>query len=156
VWYFTPSLSLLARITKVHRWLYLATGGRLGATLPQLEEWNRGLRLRALKVLLLTTTGRKTATPRTVPLPCFVYEGRTFLLASLTGLDHNPAWYFNLVEQPLVEVQLRSHRRAHRAVVLRGPERERIWKMIADDWPRYGIYQSRTEREIPVIELVTA
>jgi len=156
VTYFTPSPRVLAWITKVHRGLYLATGGRLGATLLQLEETGRGRRLRALTVLLLTTTGRKTATHRTVPLPCYVYEGRTFVVASFTGLDHHPAWYLNLALQPQVEVQLRSHRRRHRAVTIGGAERERIWKMLTDDWPRYALYQSRTKREIPLVELVSA
>ena len=154
--YFTPSPRALAWITKVHRGLYRATGGRLGAKLLQFEETGRGRRLRALTVLLLTTTGRKTATPRTVPLPCYVYEGRIFVVASFTGLDHHPAWYLNLALQPQVEVQMRSQRQRHRAITVGGAERERIWKMLTDEWPRYALYQSRTKREIPLVELVSA
>ena len=154
--YYTPSPRTLTFITKVHRALYRATLGMVGSSLPQLEERQGGLRLCVLTVLLLTTRGRKSGAPRTVPLPCFAYEGRTFLVASFTGLDSHPAWYRNLAEHAEVEVQLRSRRRRCRAVTLVGSERELIWKQITDDWPRYRLYQERTLREIPVVELVAA
>ena len=152
--YYTPSPRTLTLITKVHRGLYRATLGVIGSSLPQIEQRQGGLRLCILTVLLLTTTGRKTGTRRTVPLPCFVYEGRTFLVASFTGLDRHPAWYRNLAEHAEVEVQLRSRRRRCRAVTLVGSERALIWQKITDDWPRYRLYQERTHREIPVVELV--
>ena len=152
--YYTPSPRTLTFITKVHRALYRATLGMVGSSLLQLEERRGGLRLCVLTVLLLTTRGRTSGAPRTVPLPCFVYEGRTFLVASFTGLDRHPAWYRNLAEHAEVEVQLRSRRRRCRAVTLVGSERARIWKQITDDWPRYRHYQERTHREIPVVELV--
>ena len=152
--YFTPSGRVLAWITAVHRWLYRATAGVLGSRLPQLEQTSRGIELRALTVLLLTTKGRKSATSRTVPLPCFVNEGRTFLVASNAGTDRHPAWYLNLLQEPEVEVQLRSQRRRYRAVAVTGAERERWWGALADDWPRYRLYQAGTTREIPLVELV--
>jgi len=154
--YYTPSPRALTFITKVHRGLYRATLGMVGSSLPQLEERQGVLRLCILTVLLLTSTGRKSGAPRTVPLPCFVYEGRTFLVASFTGLDRHPAWYRNLTEHAEVEVRLRSRRRRCRAVTLVGSERALIWKKITDDWPRYRLYQERTRREIPVVELVAA
>jgi deazaflavin-dependent oxidoreductase (nitroreductase family) len=154
VWYFTPSLRTLTWITKVHRGLYRTTRGMLGSSLLQLEETHHGVRLRWLRVLLLTSKGRKTAAPRTVPLPYFVYEGRTFIIASLAGRERHPAWYLNLRERPEVDVQVGSRRYRCRAVTLSGEERERIWTMIVADWARYRIYQDSTRREIPVVELV--
>jgi F420H(2)-dependent quinone reductase len=152
--YYTPSERTLSWITKVHRGLYRATSGLVGSSLLQLEETRSGLRLRVLTVLLLTTTGRKSGAPRTVPLPCFIYEGRTFLVGSFTGLDRHPAWYRNLAEHPEVEVQLRSQRRRCRAVTLVGSERALFWQKLTDDWPRYRLYQERTRREIPLVEIV--
>jgi deazaflavin-dependent oxidoreductase (nitroreductase family) len=154
VWYFTPSPRALALITAVHRGLYRATGGILGATLPQLEGGDRGPRLRKLDVLLLTTTGRKSAVRRTIPLPFFVYVGRAFLVASIAGRDQHPAWYLNLVARPEVEVQWRMRRRRCRAVTLQGSERAHFWTTISDDWPRYREYQQATRREIPIVELI--
>jgi deazaflavin-dependent oxidoreductase (nitroreductase family) len=154
VWYYTPSPRALSWITKVHRSLYRATGGILGSRLLQLEESRRGVAVRVMNVLLLTTQGRKTGAPRTVPLPCFVYEGRTFLVGSFTGLDRHPAWYANLAEHPEVEVQRGARRQRARAVTLSGSERTRVWAMIVEDWPRYRMYQRATQREIPVVELI--
>jgi deazaflavin-dependent oxidoreductase (nitroreductase family) len=154
VWYYTPSPRALTWITKIHRALYRATGGIVGSRLPQLEESRRGIALRLMNVLLLTTQGRKSGTPRTVPLPCFICEGRTFLVGSFAGLDRNPAWYANVVERPEVEVQRGARRQRARAVTLSGNERARIWAMIVEDWPRYRMYQSGTQREIPVVELI--
>jgi deazaflavin-dependent oxidoreductase (nitroreductase family) len=154
VFYYTPSAGALRLITQVHRALYRATLGLVGASLLQLEETRGRLGLRVLTVLLLTTTGRKSGAARTVPLPCFLYEGRTFLVASFAGLDRHPAWYCNLAENPEVEVQLRSRRRRCRAVTLAGTERARFWQKIIEDWPRYRLYQERTRREIPVVELL--
>lgn len=156
VWYFTPSPRALAFITKVHRSLYRATGGIIGSILPQFEDGDDGVRLRKLTVLLLTTTGRKSAARRTAPLPCFVYEGRTFVVASFAGSDEQPAWYLNLVARPEVEVQLGLRKSRCRAVTLEGTERARIWEKLAADWPRYRAYQNGTRREIPVIELIPA
>jgi deazaflavin-dependent oxidoreductase (nitroreductase family) len=156
VWYFTPSRRTLTWITTIHRKIYTATHGVLGSSLPQLEDEERGLALRWLHVLLLTTKGRKTGTPRIVPLPYFVYDGRTFIVASFTGLDQNPAWYANLAEQPEVGVQIGSRRRRCRAVTLGGNERERIWALLSRDWARYRVYQSGTRRAIPVVELIPA
>jgi deazaflavin-dependent oxidoreductase (nitroreductase family) len=147
---------MLAWITSVHRGLYRATAGLVGSSLPQLEETPRGKRLRVLTVVLLTTTGRKSGMPRTAPLPCFVYDGRTFVVASFAGSAEHPAWYLNIAHHPMVGVQLRSRRRRCRAVTLGGPERERFWKKITDDWPRYRLYEAGTRREIPLVELVPA
>jgi deazaflavin-dependent oxidoreductase (nitroreductase family) len=156
VWYFTPSRRALTWITTIHRRIYLATRGMFGSTLPQLEDGRRGYALRWLNVLLLTTRGRKTRALRTVPLPYFVYDGRTFVVASFTGLDQNPAWYTNLTEEPEVGVQIGSRRQRCRAVTLGGKERERIWALLSRDWVRYRAYQRATRREIPVVELIPA
>ena len=156
MWYYTPSPRALSWITKVHRGLYRATAGIVGSRLVQLEDSRRGVALRLMNVLLLTTKGRKSGASRTVPLPCFVYEGRTFLVGSFAGLDRHPAWFANLLEQPEVEVQRGSRRNRARAVTLTGSERARIWAMLVEEWPRYRKYQSGTQREIPVVELIAA
>ena len=145
---------MLVWITKIHTALYRMTNGVLGATLPQLEDRGHGTQFQSLSVILLTTVGRKSGVPRTAPLPCFVYEGRTFLVGSFAGSEKQPAWYWNLLERPEVEVQLKSKRRRCRAVTLHGDERERLWKIITDDWQRYRLYQAKTKREIPLVELI--
>jgi deazaflavin-dependent oxidoreductase (nitroreductase family) len=40
-----------------------------------------------------------------------------------------------------------------RAEVAQGAERERLWKLMNEVWPAYDEYQTRTDREIPVVVL---
>jgi deazaflavin-dependent oxidoreductase (nitroreductase family) len=76
-------------------------------------------------------------------------------VASFAGGDRHPAWFLNLRENADVRVRRGMRRRAARAAPLAGEERARYWERLAGDWPRYGLYQTETAREIPVVELVT-
>jgi deazaflavin-dependent oxidoreductase (nitroreductase family) len=152
--YFTPSGRTLAWITKTHLRLYEWSGGRIGGALPQLSEGRSGSPLRLMRVLLLTTRGRKTGLPRTVPLPYFRLEGREVVVASFAGGEKNPAWYVNLCATPEVSVRMGRERFTARAVALSGETRERCWRLLVESWPRYATYQAKTDREIPLVELV--
>lgn len=121
---------------------YRATGGAEG------YEWLRGT-----KILLLTTRGRRTGQPRTVPL---IYEphGDAYLVvASKGGADEPPAWYVNLQADPLVTVQVRDEVFQARARDATPEEKPEMWRKMASAWPDYDEYQKRTDREIPVVVL---
>jgi deazaflavin-dependent oxidoreductase (nitroreductase family) len=121
---------------------YRETGGEVG------HIWRCGS-----KTLLLTTTGRKTGKPRTTPL---IYEraGDDFVIvASEGGAPEHPGWYQNLAKEPTVEVQVKNDVFACKARTATGEERERLWKLAAQQWPDYDAYQKRTDREIPVVVL---
>lgn len=152
--YLTPTGRALAWITRIHRALYTMTFGLVGHTVFQRAERGAGWVLRPMKVLLLTTTGRTTGLARTVPLPYFEYDGRTFIVASFAGGDRHPAWFLNLRANPDVRVRRGTRKLAARAAPLEGEERARYWDRLAGDWPRYGVYQAQTAREIPLVELV--
>jgi F420H(2)-dependent quinone reductase len=152
--YLTPKGKTLAWITRIHRRLYTLTGGILGATLLQRAEEGDRYPLRTMQVLLLTTIGRSSGEPRTVPLPYFTYDGRTFVVASFAGGDKHPLWFLNLRARPEVTVQIGRHRDPARAVELTGAERDGIWGRLTADWPRYRLYQAGTARTIPLVELV--
>jgi deazaflavin-dependent oxidoreductase (nitroreductase family) len=125
----------------LHRLLYRLSGGRVGGRL-----WN-------LPVVLLTTTGRKTGKPRTVPL-CSLRDGDdVVVIASYGGLDQPPAWWLNLEADPQAEVQ---DGRTLRRVVARTAspdERARLWAEVTARAPGYLEYERRTTREIPVVIL---
>jgi len=151
----TPRGQALAWITRVHRSLYAMSFGLVGHTVFQRAEKGAGLFLRPMRVLLLTTTGRVTGLPRTVPLPYFEYDGRTFIVGSFAGGDRHPAWFLNLRDRPEVRVQRATKKSTARAAALAGEDRTRYWNRLADDWPRYRLYQAGTSREIPLVEIVT-
>jgi F420H(2)-dependent quinone reductase len=152
--YLTPKGKTLAWITRIHRRLYTLTGGLLGATLVQRGEIGDRFPLRTMRVMLLTTIGRSSGEPRTVPLPYFSYDGRTFVIASFAGGEKHPLWFLNLRAHPAVTVQIGRHRAPAHAVELAGAERAAIWDRLTVDWPRYHLYQSGTSRTIPLVELI--
>jgi deazaflavin-dependent oxidoreductase (nitroreductase family) len=136
--YQQPDLSLLG---PEHTQRYRETGGEVGYL------WN------GVPTLLLTTTGRKTGQSRTTPL-IFGRDGEDYLVvASQGGAPRHPAWYLNLVDTPQAEIQVRSE---HLAVLGRAAsehDKPRLWKIMATLWPNYDVYQTRTERNIPVVVL---
>jgi len=121
---------------------YRETGGEVG------HIWRNGS-----KILLLTTRGRTTGEPRTVPL---IYENAGddyVIVASKGGAPRHPGWYRNLAKSPDVELQVLDEVFPARARTATGEERERLWRLAAAQWPAYDDYADRTDREIPVVVL---
>jgi deazaflavin-dependent oxidoreductase (nitroreductase family) len=124
-------------------WLYKSSGGRRGST------------LNGRKLILLTTKGRKSGEPRTVPVVPFTEGDDMYVMASLAGAPQHPAWFHNLSADPDVTVQLGADQwRARAEVVPEGPERDRLWTAITTELPAFAGYQKKTTRVIPVVKLV--
>lgn len=111
---------------------------------------------RGVPTLLLTTTGRRSGEPRTLPLIYGRHGDAYVLVASKGGNAANPLWYENLVAQPRVRVQVAADRFEAVARTAAGEERATLWKLMTGLWPDYDTYQARTEREIPVVVLERA
>jgi F420H(2)-dependent quinone reductase len=132
---------LLVVMTVLHRSLYRLTGGRVGS------------KIQGVPVMLLTTTGRKTGTQRTVPLSYFEDDDAYVVIGSKGGAPEHPAWYLNLEAHPEVEVQIGNERRRMRARRANAEEAERLWPTILERAPTYGKYRAKTRREIPLVLL---
>jgi len=104
-------------------------------------------------VLLLTTTGRKTGTQSTTPLIYGLDGDNPVIVASKGGAPEHPGWYRNLTKTPEVEVQIKGDRFRARARDAEGEERVRLWSLMNEIWPHYAEYQTKTERQIPVVVL---
>jgi deazaflavin-dependent oxidoreductase (nitroreductase family) len=106
-----------------------------------------------MSILLLTTTGRRSGSLRTVPLT-FVRDGASLVVVgSYGGMDRSPGWWLNLQQNPEASVQIGS---LHQQVIARKAsplERTRLFAEICSRFPVYGRYQGRTAREIPVVIL---
>ncbi len=130
--------------TSAHGWLYRRTNGRaLG-------------RIRKAPILLLTTRGRRSGEPRSVPLLYLEDGDDLVVIASAGGQATDPAWYLNLMADPSAEVQVGSAHRPVRARVATGDERTRLWDAVNELYASYDSYQQRTSREIPVVVLEPA
>jgi len=103
--------------------------------------------------LLLTTTGRKSKRPQTLPLIYGKTPDGYVIVASKGGAPTHPAWFLNLHDEPEVDVQVIAEKFRARARVATGDERAALWKQMSAIYPPYDDYQRRTEREIPVVVL---
>ncbi len=112
-----------------------------------------GKRLVDNDMLLLTTSGRVTGEPHTVPLLYLRDGNRLVVIASYGGRDDHPDWYLNLESAPEVVVELPGIRLRMVARTADPDERARWWPRILDAYDGYAVYQSRTRREIPVVFL---
>ena len=121
---------------------YRETDGEVG------HIWRRGS-----KVLLLTTRGRKTGAKRTKPLIYEHSDSAYVVVASKGGARDHPGWYRNLEQEPEVELQVKGDVFPARARTATGEERARLWRLAAEQWPDYDRYQTKTDREIPVVVL---
>ena len=120
---------------------YQATDGADG------HLWN------GVPCLLLTTTGRKSGTPLTLPLIYGRDGERVVIVASRGGAPDHPAWYKNLAAQPHVRLQIAADKFAAKARTAASEERARLWRVMTTIWPAYDEYQAKTTREIPVVVL---
>ncbi len=103
--------------------------------------------------LLITTIGRKTGNPRRSAL-IYGKDGDNYVIvASKGGAPEAPLWYHNLVANPRVELQVGSEKFTATARTAVGDERARLWKLMAEIWPAYDDYQTKTDREIQVVVL---
>ena len=128
--------------SRANVWLYRKTGGQLGAGFFSETD-----------VCLMTTTGRKSGLPRTVPL-LYMRDGeRVLLVASKGGFPKHPLWYKNLQATPRVTLQIGAEVREMTARTADEAERARLWPRLVEYYPGYADYQAVTERLIPVVVL---
>ena len=125
----------------IHTAMYRLSGGKLGGN------------MNGSRVLLLTTTGRKSGKARTVPLGCFDHKNGYVIVASNGGQPANPAWYHNLRSNPQVSVQVLDKVISVNAEVLSGQARAQAWQQVIATSPSYANYEKRTTREIPLVLL---
>ncbi|MFL5859372.1 MAG: nitroreductase family deazaflavin-dependent oxidoreductase [Solirubrobacteraceae bacterium] len=137
-----------------------------GEYAPSTAEWVRnqveeiessggtsGLLLRGVPVIVITSMGAGSGKLRKHPVMRVEHGGRYAAVASKGGAPEHPAWYRNLVEHPLVEVQDATQKGDFIARELSGEEREEWWQRAVAVWPDYASYQEKTDRQIPVFVL---
>lgn len=112
-----------------------------------------GTTLRGVPVIVVTSVGWRSGKLRKHPVMRVEHGGCYAAVASKGGADQNPAWYRNLIANPLVEVQDGTRRGDFRARELEGEERELWWGRAVEVWPPYAEYQTKTDRRIPVFLL---
>ena len=128
-------------LSTLHTTLYRATRGMIGRRLVNND------------MLLLTTTGVATGDLHTVPLLYLSDGQRLIVIASYGGRPSHPQWYCNLLEEPSASAQILGDIRDVVATTMTAAERDLWWPRIVEAYGDYAVYQSRTERKIPVVWL---
>ncbi len=104
-------------------------------------------------LLLLHTKGAKTHQERINPVAYVKDDGRFVVIASKGGAPTNPNWYYNLVTNPDVSVEVGTEKYKARAAVAEEPERTRLYDKMVEMMPSFDDYRRNTKRKIPVILL---
>jgi deazaflavin-dependent oxidoreductase (nitroreductase family) len=123
---------------------YLATGGEEG------HDWQ------GTQTLILETTGRKSGKQRLTPLIYGRHGNDYLVVASKGGTPENPDWYHNLAANPEVEIQVKGEKMRARARTATPDEKAELWSIMTKEWPDYDEYQTKTDRDIPVVVLEPA
>jgi F420H(2)-dependent quinone reductase len=131
-------------ILAIYAFLYRLTGGAFGG------------KVQGLSVLLLTTTGRKTGKLRTTPLGYFEQDGGYIIIASNSGANSNPGWFYNLKSHPQAKIQIKNRQFEVTATIVGPEKRGQLWERLEALSPAYGNYAKKTNREIPLIFLQSA
>lgn len=131
--------------TTGHVAIFRATGGKIGSHVPG-----------GGPMLLLNHVGGKSGKHRTTPLQFYPDGDDIVLIASKGGARRSPGWYHNLKANPETTVELKGEKPAVTAREASAEERKRLWPRIVAMYSDYAVYQTRTDREIPVLILERA
>lgn len=124
----------------VHRTVLQLSGGRLLNSVG------------TMKVVELHTTGRTSGKRRSTMLTAPIHDGDTYVLvASKGGDDRDPDWHRNLVADSAVELTVDGDTRPFVARVATDDEKAEMWPRIVEAYRGYDGYQSKTDRNIPVV-----
>jgi len=152
------------------RFVWKITGSRPGAWLfaRVAQHLDRGLlrltdgRVTApgffagLPTLFVTMRGARTGATRTVPLVGIPSDGDIALIGTRFGQHGTPAWYFNLVKTPEVELEYKGRHARALAREVDGARKDRIWDDACRVYAGYAAYARRIkDRPIHVMVLST-
>jgi deazaflavin-dependent oxidoreductase (nitroreductase family) len=122
-------------------WLYRRSGGTVAG------------KMFGVPLVLLTTTGRRSGRPWTVPLMYHPDGDHLVIVASNGGRDRPPAWWLNLRAAGRATVQLKKETFPVTAAEAEGDTRDRLWDIAVDRYDGYAKYAEKTDRRIPVVVL---
>jgi deazaflavin-dependent oxidoreductase (nitroreductase family) len=105
------------------------------------------------RLALLTTTGRHTGEPRTVPTMVHRDGDRLLVVASNVGAPRHPDWYLNLEADARVKVEIDGREFEAEALPLLGADYVRTWTELAQHYPFLAEHRNKAKRSIPIVEL---
>ncbi|MGC5165622.1 nitroreductase/quinone reductase family protein [Luteimicrobium sp. DT211] len=107
------------------------------------------------RLVLLTTRGRRSGELRTTPMLVVDDEptGLRFVVASGAGSRRAPGWFHNLVDDPVVHVEVDGDAYDAVARVAAGSERAGLWERLVLAYPFFTDHEAKAGRELPLVVL---
>jgi len=108
-------------------------------------------------IIQINTIGAKTGRLHKLVLLALIDGEKIGIIASNFGRKPNPGWYYNLVKNPLCDVQLNGHWAKYIAREIHDEEYKKYWQMAVDSYKGYQKYKERaSHRHIPLMLLELA
>ncbi len=112
--------------------------------------------LAGVPVILLTTTGARSGTARTMPLLGVPFHGQMAVVGSNYGQKATPGWVHNLEADPTATVSYRGRSVEVTARRASDDEADEVFGLGAAIYPGFPKYRERVSREIRVFVLEPA
>ena len=133
-----PPRWLLRTMTAINVLVYRLSGGKMMNQLMGSD------------ICVVKMKGARSGKPRDIPLMYVPYKEGLVLVASQGGAETNPTWYYNLIANPDVTVEVHGKKLSLRARLATAEERQDVWPICVEHYADYEDYRHRTSREIPV------
>ncbi|MFJ4651868.1 nitroreductase/quinone reductase family protein [Nocardia sp. NPDC088792] len=131
---------VLKLIRNIHHVILDVSGGKWG---------NRQFGMAAIELHVI---GRKSGAKRSVVLWVPLMEpDRVILVASKEGDDRDPEWYKNLLATPEIELTIDGVTEPWVGRKASAEEKAVLWPRIVKAYHGFAVYQTRTDRDIPVV-----
>ena len=131
---------ILGLVSSINAFIYRMSNGRLWS------KWSG-----KYPIMVLSTVGRKTKKIRHIPLIKVLHNNQPILVASMGGAPIHPSWFFNVRDNPNLEVQIGPDKKSYQAIRASEEDKEKLWPTICSFYSDYQVYQERTQRNIPVL-----
>ena len=113
-----------------------------------------GRKLIGENILLLETVGRKSNKLRKTPLTYVEIDEGYLVAASYGGRDKTPDWFFN-INTDKVKILVNKEYKFAKPQIIDELEKEEYWRLLTDFYPTFNLYRSKTDRDIPLVKLIT-
>ena len=113
-----------------------------------------GRKLIGENILLLETVGRKSNKLRKTPLTYVEIDEGYLVAASYGGRDKTPDWFFN-INTDKVKILVNKEYKDVKPQIIDELEKEEYWRLLTDFYPTFNLYRSKTDRDIPLVKLIT-
>ncbi len=115
------------------------------------SKGQQGNRLFGKPVFVLDVVGRKSGESRPVALMHVPRGDELLVIGSRGGHDETPNWYKNLQAAGEAYVEVGAERWAVTSRELeQGVERDEAWKLLTEAYPDFAVYQTLTDRQLPI------